>query len=237
MGLSGEKLWETLAGIMEKKSPLTILPYPEEDSILTENPGIFYVQVSEPVSLMIVLGASNKPENELYIDAVRQDKIPVYKRKGGGGAVLLAPGMVIVTLKGIAKNLFDNKRYFDFIQCIIKVTIFNKIGLKVESNGISDLTICSKKILGSSIYRRRQTLLYQGVLLVEADLKRIGAYIKHPDREPEYRNRRKHDDFVANITQFYPLWRTHQVVRDFREAFRKSFYHSAKCHFTAKDRN
>lgn len=202
-----------------KKSKITVLPYPGEEEIIRQNSQRFSIQVSEPASLMIVLGASNKPENELYSNTVINDNIPVYKRKGGGGAALLGPGMVVITLKGTAKSRFDNKRYFDLIQYIIKVTLFNKIGLKVESNGISDLTIDNKKILGSSIYRCREILLYQGVLLVEADLSKIGVYIKHPKREPDYRNGRKHHDFVANISQFSPLRRTRQMIKDLHKAF------------------
>ncbi len=222
---------------MVQKTSIPVRPYPGEEDIIMKNSGLFSVQVTEPEFLMIVLGASNKPENELHLDAVLKDKMPVYKRKGGGGAVLLGPGMVIITLKGTVKSLFDNKRYFDLIQYIIQSTIFKKIGIEVESKGISDLAIYSKKVLGSSIYRCKQTLLYQGVLLVEADLNRIGTYIKYPKREPDYRNKRKHDDFVANITQYYPFWRTKQVIQDFRQAFEKSFYYWAMGEFITEEQS
>lgn len=204
-------------------SNLTILPYTGEEEIIKQNSRFFYTKISEPVSSMIVLGASNKPEKELHVEAVIKDNIPVYKRKGGGGTVLLAPGMAVITLKAVVKNPYKNKQYFDLIHSFIIDTLFEKTGIKVELKGISDLVIGNKKILGSSIYRHKQILLYQGVLLVEAGLNRIGAYIKHPKQEPAYREGRNHHDFVANITQFYPECHTKRVIKYLQEAFHKSF--------------
>ena len=184
-------------------SNLTVLPYPGEEEIINQDSRSFYTRISEPVSSMIVLGASNKPENELHINAVINDNIPVYRRKGGGGTVLLAPGMAVITLKAVVENPYKNKQYFDLIHSFIIDTLFEKTGLKAELKGISDLVIKNKKILGSSIYRRRQILLYQGVLLVETDLSRISAYIKHPNRELAYLKGRNQNDFVANLSEFY----------------------------------
>ena len=174
--------------------------------------------------MMLVLGAANKPENELHVDAVINDNIPVYKRKGGGGTVLLAPGMAVITLKAMVKSPYKNKQYFDLIHSFSIDTLFNKIGLNVELKGISDLAIESKKILGSSIYRRRQILLYQGVLLVEADLSLINVYIKHPKREPAYRNGRNHDGFVANLTEFNSERHTREVIKYLHKTFHESFF-------------
>ena len=206
--------------INSKKPKLTVLPYPEEEDIVRQKSQLFYIQIIEPASLMVVLGASNKFENELHIDAVIKDNLPVYKRKGGGGTVLLGPGMAVITLKAFVNSPFQNKQYFDSIHTHITNTLFNKMGLKAELNGISDLAIEHKKILGSSIYRNKQLLLYQGVLLVEADIKRIGFYIKHPKRVPAYRNGRKHHDFIANISQFNPLWNTRKVIKNLYDAFK-----------------
>lgn len=209
---------------MAKNLDISVLPYPGEDKSLWQNPSSLSVEVSEPVSLKIVLGASNNPENELYLDAVRSDNLPVYKRRGGGGTVLLGPGMVIVTLRANVKKSFNNRHYLNLIQSFIIEILYQKFGLKIEPNGISDLTVNNKKILGSSVYRCKEILLYQGVILVEAQLYKIAKYIKHPGKEPGYRNGREHKDFVANTVQFNPCCCTYRVVEEIREAFNKFFY-------------
>src|SRR5690606_37333577 len=49
-----------------------------------------------PEKPLVVLGYSQDPEVELRLDAVAADGIPVYKRRGGGGAVYLDAGCVCV---------------------------------------------------------------------------------------------------------------------------------------------
>jgi lipoate-protein ligase A len=61
------------------------------------------------------------------------------------------------------------------------------------------VAIGDKKILGSSIYRRRKILFYHAVLNVSEPIETIERYIKHPTREPDYRNGRKHHEFVTSL--------------------------------------
>jgi|ETNmetMinimDraft_2_1059921.scaffolds.fasta_scaffold48538_1 hypothetical protein len=50
----------------KNKSSSTILPYLGEEDIIKQDSRSFYTKSSEPASLMIVLGASNKPEKNAY---------------------------------------------------------------------------------------------------------------------------------------------------------------------------
>ena len=55
------------------------------------------------------------------------------------------------------------------------------------------------KFSGNSLRCKRGHLMYHGTLLHQFPLHRIGELLKMPPREPEYRQRRRHGDFVANL--------------------------------------
>jgi len=69
----------------------------------------------------------------------------------------------------------------------------------VEDRGISDLAIGGRKILGTSLYRRRKVLFYQASLLVDNDLSLFDRYLRFPSRVPDYREGRGHLEFCTNL--------------------------------------
>jgi len=71
----------------------------------------------------------------------------------------------------------------------------------IEDRGISDLAIGEKKILGTSLFRRRKILFYQASLLVDNDLSLFDRYLRFPSRVPDYRRGRGHLEFCTNLRQ------------------------------------
>ncbi len=69
----------------------------------------------------------------------------------------------------------------------------------VSRQGVSDLTIGEKKIGGSCIYRTKGVLYYSTTLLVDHDPELVDRYLKHPPREPEYRQGRDHRHFMTSL--------------------------------------
>ncbi len=65
--------------------------------------------------------------------------------------------------------------------------------LVFESHG--ELVKCS----GNSIRLGRERLLYHGTLLYDFDLTLIPLLLREPPRQPDYRGRRTHERFVANL--------------------------------------
>jgi len=95
---------------------------------------------------------------------------------------------------------FHNPRqYFEQINhCVILA--LTSLGVKdLAFKGISDIAIRDKKILGSSIYRRKNKVLYHAVLNISESNDKIERYIKHPSREPDYRKGRPHGEFVTSL--------------------------------------
>lgn len=168
--------------------------------LLTDNYSGSGTLVWVPEFFCIVLGQSNKPEESIDIKQVKKDNIPVYKRPSGGEAVILSPNTLAISFLKRDEPLRSPKRYFGMYNEIIIKALHN-LGVKgLAQKGISDICIRDKKVLGSSIYRNKDVLLYQAVLNISEPVLSLEKYLKHPPREPHYRNKRSHKDFVTSLT-------------------------------------
>ena len=67
--------------------------------------------------------------------------------------------------------------------------------------GISDIAINDVKILGSALYENKDVVFYHAVLNVGESASLIDKYLKHPKREPDYRNNRNHKNFVTSLAK------------------------------------
>ena len=63
--------------------------------------------------------------------------------------------------------------------------------------GLSDIAVEDRKIVGTSIYRRKQYLLYQASILVDLNLELMEKVLQPPPRQPDYRRDRDHRGFVT----------------------------------------
>jgi lipoate-protein ligase A len=65
--------------------------------------------------------------------------------------------------------------------------------------GTSDLVVGDRKVSGNSLRARRGHFLYHGTLLYDFPLDLVDRCLAMPPREPGYRRRRPHPDFLANL--------------------------------------
>ena len=129
--------------------------------------------------------------------------VPVYRRYGGGGTVVLYPGCVVVSVGCWVKDQFNNTRYFEMLNnAIIQVLSAGWSSLKVLSQaGISDIVSGEKKVGGTSLFRSRNYLLYQASILVELDCPLVEQLLRHPTKEPDYRQSRSHREFLTSLRE------------------------------------
>lgn len=156
-----------------------------------------FISIWEPVGTQVVMGASGLVKND--IKNIGSNNVEIYKRKGGGCAVVLDKGMLVISILAMVKSLFNNIIYFRQINDAVVMALMQSGVQGVEHKGISDLAINNKKILGSSLYRRKYLLYYQGVLLVNPNFEPIHKFLKHPQIEPDYRCGRSHLDFITSL--------------------------------------
>ncbi len=167
--------------------------------LLTDTTKRFLIWI--PDKRYIILGASNKAEIALYIENVKQDNITVLKRPSGGQTVMLTPNNLIVAVAFHQPNGLQPKDIFDQINSLI-ISVLEKEEIhNLSMKGISDIAIDGKKISGSAIYRKKDVLLYHAVINMGEPATTFERYLKHPTKEPDYRNGRKHSDFVTSLKE------------------------------------
>jgi len=151
--------------------------------------------------LAVIIGAGGKWAEEADAPACQRDGVPVMRRSSGGGAVLLGPGCLCFSLVLAYDRhpaLSDLHASYRFILEATAAALA-PLAPGIAPAGISDLAIADKKCSGNSQQRKRTHLLHHGTLLCSFELANISRYLAHPPREPEYRCRRSHGEFVANL--------------------------------------
>lgn len=158
-------------------------------------------RVYEQTETFAVLGAAGNPARDLFLDNLESDGIPYRFRKGGGGTVVLSPGQVVIALAADVLSPFENRHYAQRINTWV-INALTSLGVEgVEQKGITDLAIRSRKILGTSIYRRRLILFYQASLLVSNDITMFDRYLRMPVKVPDYRAGRGHAEFCTTLAR------------------------------------
>ncbi len=178
-----------------------ILPYEVEDDLVDEAraTGRALCRVYRPQEVAVVLGRGGDAARELHLDAIDTDGVPVYRRPGGGGAVVLDPGNVVVTLALPMAGLGGIPVAFKAASDLV-IAALAACGVPgVVQRGVSDLALGDRKLGGSCLRWERGLAHYTTTLLVSPDLELLDRYLQHPPREPDYRARRVHGDFVTSL--------------------------------------
>ncbi|HWI51415.1 MAG TPA: hypothetical protein VNT01_04660 [Symbiobacteriaceae bacterium] len=159
-----------------------------------------FIWLWEPGQVECVLGAGT-PADDIDQALCAVSGVPVYRRKGGGGAVVLAPGDLVITAAyDASRKQFASQWINPIAEAILRAV--EGLGVKgARVRGLGDVAIGERKILGSSLYANRRVALYQGSLLVDPDLSLIPIYLPHPSKEPDYRRGRDHLNFVTSLAR------------------------------------
>lgn len=164
-----------------------------------------------PDDYYIVLGNSNKPFENLIEQSIFADNVWVYKRPSGGETVILSPNTLVLAIKSTLDKFSNPNRHFRYFNQKI-IQGLESLEIKgLSTRGISDIALEKKKILGSSIYRKRNVLFYHAVLNVSEPVETIERYIKHPTKEPDYRKGRSHKEFVTSLHDEGYVFTMHQI--------------------------
>jgi lipoate-protein ligase A len=155
----------------------------------------------EPKHYFVVLGYANKIFSEVDTGACERQGIPVLRRFSGGGTVLQGPGCLNYSL--ILSNGCDAldtiRGSYRFVLERHQRCIEELLGTPVEIQGISDLAVDGRKFSGNAQNRKRHFVLIHGTFLLDFDLGLVESCLRMPSKQPRYRQRRTHGDFLRNL--------------------------------------
>ncbi len=188
-----------------------------DDQVIEKSGDPFTLSMWQPQDTFVVLGSGNQLDLECRVDSCVDHRLKVYRRYGGGGAVVLHPGCLIVSLGTWVKELYQNDFYFDLINQALISTLGSRwpILKDLYQDGISDLVFRGKKVMGSSMFRSRNYLLYQASLLFDPKVDEISRFLAHPSKEPGYRKGKKHGDFLTGLGEIVPQMTIQELTKCF----------------------
>lgn len=180
---------------------LDIRPWDREDALVaaTRADGRARCEVYRPGGVAIVLGRGGDPARELFPAAIAADGVPVFRRPGGGGAVVLDPGNLVVVLALPLPGLGGIPAAFRAASDLVIGALAACGVAGVTQRGTSDLAVGDRKLGGSCLRRERGLAHYATTLLVDPDLDLMDRYLPAPPREPDYRAGRAHGAFVTSL--------------------------------------
>lgn len=159
----------------------------------------FICSVWRPDKTYVILGRANNVSTSLLTKNIESDNVEVYKRPSGGETVILSPNMIVYSAKMKFQKSTNTRDTFARINSVL-IKHLSGLGIKnLGSKGISDISIGIKKIAGSSMYLQKDVLFYHAVLNISEDPSLIARYLKHPTKEPGYREGRSHEEFVTSL--------------------------------------
>lgn len=146
----------------------------------------------------MVIGSSERPEQVVDREACARLGVDVLKRSTGGGSVLQTSGVLNYSLITPAPASLDPKAGFRPGIELIRAML-SAFGVVGTWEGTSDVAVGDRKISGNAQARRWKATLVHGTLLVDFDYGLAESVLKHPPREPVYRRRRNHRDFMVTL--------------------------------------
>jgi lipoate-protein ligase A len=162
-----------------------------------------WLRVFEPGDVRLVIGRHQDPARELLVSHARADGVPMHRRISGGGAVVLAPGMVVVALR-LANDELGTTCHLDRVNAALVPAVAAVCGVAPRCRGHGDLVMTGadgveRKVLGASLRQTARLVLYLGVFLVEDAVPLMERYLAAPSREPDYRGGRGHAAFCTHL--------------------------------------
>ncbi len=175
-----------------------------DEALLAEveaNPTSGCLRFWQPAEYSVVLGRSNNPLTEVEIDYCVAQRIPILRRASGGGTVLIGPGCLCYSL---ILPLTAGHRSLGVAPVTTELMSRTAAGLGavvpgIQVRGTSDLTWNGLKFSGNAQRWLRQSFVHHGTILFDFNLVLLERCLRHPTREPIYRQSRRHVEFLVNL--------------------------------------
>ncbi len=189
---------------MENKSLIHFIKLPHgnvldnlhlEEALLRADERQFCL-VAHGVQPAIVLGISGKVEECVDRFKAKDLGLPLIRRFSGGGTVVVDQGTTFFTLIGSGIRL--PRELMAFTENLLKPLFPPFFALKEN-----DYVFHDKKVGGNAQYLGKNRFLHHTSFLFDYSKERM-ACLKHPPKEPDYRQGREHEEFITTLLPHFP---------------------------------
>jgi lipoate-protein ligase A len=160
------------------------------------------LRVWESARHFAVVGYANRVSSEVNVPFCRKEGLPILRRCSGGGTVVQGPGclnyalILLIDESAPSGSITSTNR---FVLERHRAILERLLGTPVLIRGQTDLALGQLKFSGNSQRRKRRALVFHGTFLLGFDLALIERALLMPSKEPDYRGRRSHSDFLVNL--------------------------------------
>ena len=155
----------------------------------------------ESPEYFVALGYTNSSHVEADEAACAAANVPILRRVSGGGTVLQGPGCLNYALvHPIAPGQTLNVEATNQMVMETQRAAFEALlGEPVIIAGHTDLATGNLKFSGNAQRRKSRHFLFHGTILLDFDLELVQRLLRVPSKEPNYRGKRSHRDFIRNL--------------------------------------
>ena len=146
----------------------------------------------------VIIGKHQNHIREVNLKFCGENRIPVFRRISGGGAVYHDPGNLNFSI--ITRKTMQNfNQYRDFLQPVLNVV--HRLGCPAELDERNNIVYRDFKLSGNAQFSSRERLLSHGTLLLSANLKKLRGSLKPvPDMEIECQAAQSIPASVTNLS-------------------------------------
>jgi lipoate-protein ligase A len=160
------------------------------------------LRVWESSQYFVVVGYANRVSTEVNVPFCRENGLAILRRCSGGGTVLQGRGCFNYALilridpSGPCRSVTATNQFVLERQ---RAILEGLLGRPVRVRGQTDLALGELKFSGNSQRRKRRALVFHGSFLLDFDISLIERALLMPSKEPDYRARRSHSEFLRNL--------------------------------------
>jgi len=138
-----------------------------------------------PATPYVCIGYNQNAEQEVDLEYCKENKIPVFRREVGVGAVYLDGNQLFYQLILRMDNPAVTKNKAAFYKKMLQpvINVYRHIGIEAEYKPVNDVIVETRKISGTGAAEIGDCVVFVGNLIVDFDYKTMSRVLRVPDEK------------------------------------------------------
>ncbi|KAI8908838.1 hypothetical protein DFJ77DRAFT_433924, partial [Powellomyces hirtus] len=124
----------------------------------------------------VVVGRNQNPWKECHLQLMKEEEVPLVRRRSGGGTVYHDIGNTNYTII-MPRDSFDRRTNAELV-----CRGMHQLDIPASVNERHDIVVDGKKVSGSAYKLVNTRAYHHGTMLIDADLKALGRYLRPPPK-------------------------------------------------------